>query len=37
VRLHEKLGFAKVGHLTRVGRKFERWIDVGYWQLEGPR
>jgi len=37
VRLHEKLGFAKAGHLTRVGRKFERWIDVGYWQLEGPR
>jgi phosphinothricin acetyltransferase len=37
VRLHEKLGFAKVGHLPRVGCKFERWIDVGYWQLElGP-
>jgi phosphinothricin acetyltransferase len=34
VRLHEKLGFAKVGHLTRIGRKFERWIDVGHWQLE---
>jgi phosphinothricin acetyltransferase len=37
VRLHEKLGFLKVGHLTRVGRKFERWIDVGHWQLERPR
>lgn len=37
VRLHEKLGFVKVGHLTRVGRKFEQWIDVGYWQLERPR
>jgi len=36
VRLHEKLGFVKVGHLTRVGRKFERWIDVGQWQLESP-
>jgi phosphinothricin acetyltransferase len=34
VRLHEKLGYAKVGHLVRVGHKFERWIDVGYWQLE---
>lgn len=34
VRLHEKLGFAKVGHLVRIGRKFERWIDVGHWQLE---
>jgi phosphinothricin acetyltransferase len=36
VRLHEKLGFAKCGHLTRIGRKFERWIDVGHWQLEDP-
>jgi phosphinothricin acetyltransferase len=36
VRLHEKLGFVKAGHLTRVGRKFERWIDVGHWQLESP-
>ena len=32
VALHEKLGFAKVGHLTEVGRKFGRWIDVGYWE-----
>lgn len=36
VRLHEKLGFAKVSHLKRVGFKFERWIDVGHWQLETP-
>ena len=33
VRLHEKMGFVKVAHFTEVGRKFERWIDVGYWQL----
>jgi L-amino acid N-acyltransferase YncA len=36
VRLHERLGFAKVGHLAEVGHKFERWIDVGYWQLSRP-
>ncbi len=36
VRLHEKLGFVKVGRLLRIGRKFERWVDVGYWQLERP-
>jgi L-amino acid N-acyltransferase YncA len=34
VRLHERLGFVKVGQLARIGRKFERWIDVGHWQLE---
>jgi phosphinothricin acetyltransferase len=33
VRLHEKLGFVKVADLKEIGRKFERWIDVGYWQL----
>ena len=32
VGLHEKMGFAKVAHLSEVGRKFGRWIDVGYWQ-----
>ena len=35
--LHEKLGFEKVGQFTEVGRKFERWLDVGYWQLLLPR
>ncbi|WP_097459380.1 arsinothricin resistance N-acetyltransferase ArsN1 family B [Mangrovitalea sediminis] len=33
VALHEKMGFRKVGHLQEVGWKFDRWIDVGYWQL----
>ncbi|MEN8006358.1 MAG: N-acetyltransferase family protein [Candidatus Krumholzibacteriota bacterium] len=32
VALHEKLGFVKVGHLKEVGWKFDRWVDVGYWQ-----
>lgn len=32
VRLHEKFGFQKVAHFREVGRKFDRWIDVGYWQ-----
>lgn len=32
VALHEKLGFERVAHFKEVGRKFERWIDVGYWQ-----
>ncbi len=33
VALHEKLGFEKVAHFAQVGLKFERWTDVGYWQL----
>jgi L-amino acid N-acyltransferase YncA len=33
VALHETLGFEKVAHFKDVGRKFERWVDVGYWQL----
>lgn len=33
VALHEKCGFRKVGHLAEAGWKFDRWVDVGYWQL----
>jgi L-amino acid N-acyltransferase YncA len=32
IRLHEKFGFRKVAHFEEVGRKFDRWVDVGYWQ-----
>ena len=32
VRLHERMGFEKVAHFAEVGRKFDRWLDVGYWQ-----
>ena len=34
VRLHESLGFKRVALFRRVGYKFERWWDVGYWELE---
>ena len=33
VRLHERFGFVKAGEFGEAGRKFDRWIDVGYWQL----
>ncbi|MFZ4664882.1 MAG: GNAT family N-acetyltransferase [Prochlorotrichaceae cyanobacterium] len=33
IRLHEKLGFQPVGKIQDAGFKFNRWIDVGYWQL----
>ena len=34
IALHRKLGFEEMGRLKESGRKFNRWIDVGYWQLE---
>jgi phosphinothricin acetyltransferase len=33
VALHEALGFTRVGTFSEIGRKFDRWIDVGFWQL----
>jgi phosphinothricin acetyltransferase len=36
IALHEKFGFEKVAHFKEVGFKFNRWIDVGYWQLTIP-
>lgn len=32
IKLHEKMGFLKVAHFQEVGFKFNRWVDVGYWQ-----
>ena len=37
VRLHERLGFVKAGHLLRIGHKLGRSVDVGNWQLEAPQ
>ena len=36
VSLHEKLGFRKTAHFDEIGRKFDQWLDVGYWQLILP-
>ena len=33
IALHEKLNFKKIAHFEQVGFKFNRWVDVGYWQL----
>lgn len=32
MRLHEKLGFTRVAHLKQVGRKFDRWLDLTFYQ-----
>lgn len=32
--IHESMGFRKAGLFRKVGRKFDRWIDVEFWQLE---
>jgi phosphinothricin acetyltransferase len=33
VALHEKFGFEKIAQFKEVGYKFNKWIDVGYWEL----
>lgn len=33
VALAEKMGMEKVAHYKEIGFKFDRWIDVGYWQI----
>ena len=33
VALHEKFGFKQAAMYKEIGKKFGRWIDVGYWQL----
>lgn len=32
-KLHENFGFKKVAHFTEVGFKFNKYIDVAYWEL----
>lgn len=33
IALHKKFGFVKAAHLEQVGFKFNKWINVEYWQL----
>ena len=33
IALHEKFGFEKIAQFKEVGYKFQKWIDVGYWEL----
>jgi len=33
VKLQESFGFEKVAHFKEVGRKFDQWVDVGFWQI----
>jgi L-amino acid N-acyltransferase len=32
-QLHLALGFKQVAHFEQVGKKFDRWLDVAYFQL----
>ncbi|MBC2606797.1 GNAT family N-acetyltransferase [Pelagicoccus albus] len=32
-RLHESFGFTHSGTLPQIGRKFDRWLDVSFYQL----
>lgn len=33
IRLHERADFKTVGHMTHLGFKFNRWLDVIYMEL----
>jgi phosphinothricin acetyltransferase len=33
VALHEQFGFKKVAQFWKIGYKFDKWLDVGYWEL----
>ena len=33
IALHEKFGMQKVAHFKEVGNKFDKWVDVAYWQV----
>ena len=32
IRMHERLGFERTGHLKQVGWKFGRWLDLVFMQ-----
>jgi phosphinothricin acetyltransferase len=32
IRMHERLGFERSGHLKQVGWKFDRWLDLVFMQ-----
>jgi len=34
IRLHERLGFRRVGTYERIGYKFDRWLDTVHMQRE---
>lgn len=31
-KLHEQFSMEKAAHFKEVGYKFDKWLDVGYWQ-----
>jgi phosphinothricin acetyltransferase len=33
IRLHEKFGFVEVANLKQVGYKFDRWLDLKFFEL----
>lgn len=33
IRLHESLGFSEVAHFREVGWKFDRWLDLKFFEL----
>lgn len=34
IKLHEKFGFTHAGTIKNVGYKFERWLDLAFYQYD---
>ncbi len=34
IALHEKFAMSQCAHFPKVGYKFDRWLDVGYWLVD---
>ena len=36
IAVHERLGFTHAGTITKAGFKFEKWLDLAFYQLDLP-
>lgn len=36
IAVHERLGFVHAGTITRAGFKFDKWLDLAFYQLDLP-
>lgn len=34
IKVHEAMGFKRAATFKNVGYKFDRWMDIGFWELQ---